>query len=135
VLEPPTEDVSAWLAAAAAFDAAGADALWVDSGSQLDAVAMAAALAAVTYRCLLVADVTGSETLERLSRGRLRGAPDGQWHHVPVPENRAAWRAALAEAGELGAAGVVVPADAKLLDLLRNPEEPGERLDVYLAQG
>jgi hypothetical protein len=134
-LAPPTDDVSGWLADAAAFEAAGADALWVDGGSELDAVAMMAALAAVTYRCQLVADVAGSETLDRLSRGRLCGVPDGEWHRVPVPENRAAWRAALAEAAELGVAGLVVPADAKLIDLLRNPEEPQERLDVYLAQG
>jgi hypothetical protein len=28
-----------------------------------------------------------------------------------------------------------VPAGPRLLDLLRNPDDPGDRRDLYLAQG
>jgi hypothetical protein len=30
---------------------------------------------------------------------------------------------------------VLVPAGPRLLDLLRNPDDPGDRRDLYLAQG
>ena len=134
-------DIGAWLADAVAFESAGADELWIDSPAADDSLVLTAALAALTYRSLLVTAAPPSETLERLARGRLRYAPDEgvsddeQWHEVAVPENRAAWRAALAEARELRRCGVIVPADPRLVDMLRNPEDPGERHDLYLAQG
>jgi hypothetical protein len=79
-----TGDLGGWLADGAAFDAAGADALWIDLGpdSGLDPLAVTAALAAVTYRSLLVTrgpdDGEGPAlartlaTVARLSGGRLR---------------------------------------------------------------
>ena len=48
------------------------------------------------------------------------------------PGNIGEW---LADAAERGIAGLVVPADPRLLDILRNPDEPGERHDLQLAQG
>jgi alkanesulfonate monooxygenase SsuD/methylene tetrahydromethanopterin reductase-like flavin-dependent oxidoreductase (luciferase family) len=46
------DELGEWLADAAAFDAAGADALWVDPavGPELDSLALLAALAALTSR-------------------------------------------------------------------------------------
>lgn len=166
LLDPRPADLGRWLTEAAAFDAAGADVLWVDvaSGPELDPPVLTAALAAVTYRALLVMKlpVAGQSlggaralaTIGQLSRGRLRIADDNgvvhripadpeaiepeakqRWTFVPVPDSRATWRARLRDAAEHGTHGVLVPADPRLLDLLRNPEDPGERRDLLLAQG
>jgi hypothetical protein len=148
------DDLVDWLADGAAFEAAGADALWVDlaAESELDPFAVVAALAAVTYRSLLVTALPGAAerprtlaTIARLGRGRLRvldapasavGLPDSdRWVPVPAPDGRASWLTALSEAAERGDHGLVVPADPRLLDLLRNPDDPGERMDLQLAVG
>ena len=78
------EELGEWLADAAAFEAAGADALWVDPApeSKLDPLALVAALAGLTSRALLVATPPAAEepsealgltlaTIGRLSHGRL----------------------------------------------------------------
>jgi hypothetical protein len=83
LLASPPEDLGGWLADAAAFDAAGADALWVDTTGDagLDPFAVTAALTTLTFRSLLVtvlpeisADVpVHARTIAaigRLSRGR-----------------------------------------------------------------
>ncbi len=178
------DELGEWLADAAAFDAAGADALWVDPavGPELDPLALLAALAALTSRSLVVAALPPPDrppgalartlaTICRLSYGRLAlvadsewieelitivptleafrslpGVPgaferarpgDGpeRWVQTPSPEDRAAWRAALADAVERGTGGLLVPAAPGLLDLLRNPDGPGGRGDLHLAQG
>jgi alkanesulfonate monooxygenase SsuD/methylene tetrahydromethanopterin reductase-like flavin-dependent oxidoreductase (luciferase family) len=157
-LPPPSGDLPGWLTGAGAFDAAGADALWLDltGPGPADPLVVAGALAAVTDRALLVARVDEAAparalaTLAALSRGRLRIAttggwrwpdggadPDGAgpWPDVPVPADRAGWRTALAEAAAAGAGGVVVAADERLLDLLRNPGDEGDRRDLHLAVG
>ncbi len=82
LLAPPPEELGGWLADAAAFDSAGADAIWVDlpSGTGLDPLAVTAALASLTFRSLLVAALPRSPggwradtlaTIARLSHGRL----------------------------------------------------------------
>jgi len=134
----------------AATDTADADAKSAGSTAQpdLDPVAVLAALAVTTSRALLVTSTPlgpARSTIERLSRGRLRTVTDlpgngvrleGElWATTPVPENRAAWRAAVDDAAERGLRGLLVPADPRLIDLLRNPGEPGERRDLELAQG
>ena len=58
-----------------------------------------------------------------------------RWEHVEFPDGRAAWRTALAEATERGVHGLIVPADPRLLDLLRNPDEEIDRRDLQLASG
>jgi len=173
--------IGEWLADAAAFDAGGADALWIDAGPEpeLDVLALAAALAVVTFRARLVVALPDSgaapaglartlDTVRRLSHGRLvlvadpgpcaelapevrvvrripgepgvfeeirAGAEAQRWESTPVPQGRAAWQAARADAAGRGARGLVVPADPRLLDILRNPDDPGERHDLQLAQG
>jgi hypothetical protein len=161
-------EIGGWLADAAAFEAAGARALWINVAeeSDLDLLILTAALTIVTVRSLLVvagpsADPRSLATLRRLSRGRLRvvadegaeavftpipdqpGAyeeprPDGppdRWVTVAAPMGRAAWRETLLAATELGCRGVLVPADSRLLDILRNPDEDGDRRDLFLAAG
>jgi hypothetical protein len=160
------DDIGGWLADGAAFDAAGADALWIDVAvhPELDPLALAAALAAVTYRGLLVAPAIAAadagrlrerersvETVTQLSRGRLRIIGDGErefrqtegayvdaarrWVDAPLPDSRVVWRQMLDEAAAGGLYGLVVAADARLLDLLRNPGDPGQRRDLELSVG
>ena len=168
VLPSHPDDVAEWLADGGAFETAGADALWVETApeAELDPLALTAALAAVTYRSLLVTRIDRASlddgpatpeldrtlaTIARLSRGRLRVAtgsadelvlstPDhageGEvWLRIPSPEHRAAWRESIADAIEQGHHQVVVEANPRLLDMLRNPDEPDDRRDLYLAQG
>jgi hypothetical protein len=141
-LAPPT-DVSAWLIEGAAFDAAGVDALWLDleERPELDPNVLAAALAAVTYRCVLVLphsseDERAWNTLATVSRGRTVARDDADgWEPVEMPAGRAAWREALSGAKERGVQGLVLTADPRLLDLLRNPDEDIDRRDLQLAAG
>jgi hypothetical protein len=70
--------------------------------------------------------------LERLPSGDEQAE---RWVRAPAPEGRQAWRAALAAAAEQGARGLLVPAGPRLLDILRNPNDPGGRADLQLAQG
>lgn len=176
-------ELGEWLADAAAFEAAGAHALWVDPEpeSKLDPLALLAALAAITSRALLVATPASEDpsealgrtlaTIARLSHGRLAlaaepgrleeltalapgsaafrrlpGEPGAferldetdtgeRWVRTPPPEGRAAWRTALADAVTNGAGGLLVPAGPRLLDILRNPNDPEDRRDLHLAQG
>ena len=51
------------------------------------------------------------------------------------PTGREQWRGALAAAGAVGATGILVPANPRLLDLLRNGDEEDDRSDLTLAQG
>jgi len=208
LLPRQTDDLGEWLADASAFEAAGADALWVDFASEpeLDPLALTAALAAVTVRPLLVTTLPTSDgpsealarmlaTIGRLSHGRLRivtdaipvgalaetpvgglaetpvgglaetrggrlaeivaglgtfrripGDPEAfehmrepdeveRWVSASSPDGRATWRATLRDAAESGAQGLVVPIGPRLLDILRNPDDPGHRRDLQLAQG
>jgi len=178
--------IGEWLADAAAFDAGGADALWIDTGPEpeLDVLALAAALAVVTFRARLVVALPNSgaapvgaasvglartlDTIGRLSHGRLAliadpdqcaelvlgtalfrripgepgifeemraGVEVQRWVSMPAPQGRASWQAARADAAGRGVRGLVVPADPRLLDILRNPDDPGDRHDLQLAQG
>ncbi len=178
------DELGEWFADATAFESAGADLLWVDPApeSELDPLAVLAALAARTSRSLLVGAPPAFDrpfealartlaTIGRLSHGRLalvadrewpeelanlaadfgvfRPAPEGQgsfehtrerdeverWVQTPSPEGRAAWRVALATAAERGVRGLLVPAGPRLLDILRNPNDPEGRGDLQLAQG
>ena len=83
VLARPPGELGGWLADAAAFETAGADALCIDTAAEpgLDPLALTAALAAVTFRSLLITALpaAGSPamagtlgTIGRLSHGRLR---------------------------------------------------------------
>jgi Luciferase-like monooxygenase len=191
LLDQQPDELGEWLADAMAFEAAGADALWVDpaAASRLDPFALAAAVAVVTHRSLLVAVLPAPDrpagtlagtlaTVVRLSHGRLAVAADparleelvGQaepelglqavpafrrlpagesggfayerrgdvperWAQTEPPQGRAAWRAALEQAAERGAGGLLVAAGPRLLDILRNPDDPGDRSDLHLAQG
>src|SRR5262245_51369882 len=71
---------------------------------------------------------------DRRTRERL-AAPFELWTRVPAPEGREAWRALRDAATAVGATGIIVPADPRLLDLLRNGDEDEDRSDLALSQG
>ncbi len=56
------------------------------------------------------------------------------WAAIPIPPDREAWTRALSEYEAAGATGVIVPWDARLVDLLRNPE-PDDRSDLLMSTG
>jgi alkanesulfonate monooxygenase SsuD/methylene tetrahydromethanopterin reductase-like flavin-dependent oxidoreductase (luciferase family) len=57
------------------------------------------------------------------------------WARIDMPADREAWRRVRQEFADAGATGVIVPADPRLLDLLRNADEDDDRSDLGLAQG
>src|SRR2546423_10871858 len=142
-------DVGGLFADARALEAAGADSLWVLARDDQDPWILAAALAATTWRARLV--VVGAvhrpetrATLDRLSRGRLvigertgnavavpdaEGAPV-RWTISALPANRADWQTLRADREAEGFAGIVLPNDPRLLDLVRNPDVKDDRQDL-----
>ena len=136
ILDRPV-DLHRWLAQATAFDAAGADALLVDVPEDFDLTALVAALAAVTARSALVVALPegpARDTIATLSRDRLSDPDDG-WERAPLPDGRADWASMRADAAERGVTGLLVPADPRLLDLLRNPDDYGDRSDLRISVG
>ena len=132
----PAEFASAgeFLADAQALESAGADLLTLGEGD-LDRALLLAALAAVTQRVALHSGPGAGETLHRLARDRLVEDVSA-WHEVAFPVDRAAWRATLAEHQERATEGLLLEMDARLLDLLRNPDQEDDRsADLQLAQG
>ncbi len=136
-------DPGEMFADARALEAAGAHSFWMDATGGEPYVVLAA-LAAVTWRALLVASggtsTAGRATCEVLARGRLRGAEElarsgERWIHADFPADRAAWRATRDAAAASGATGIVLANDPRLLDLLRNPDQDDDRSDLNIAVG
>jgi hypothetical protein len=129
------DDGGDFLADVRALEAAGAEMIGVE-GHGPEQWILLGAIAATTERILL--RTTGAEpaALRTLSRGRtVVGAPEGEtWVEIPMPADRDAWAAALRHQEGTGAAGVIVPWDARLIDLLRNPE-PEDRSDLLMSTG
>ena len=61
--------------------------------------------------------------------------PFESWSRIKVPDDREQWQRTLREYEAAGAHGIIVPADPKLLDLLRNVDGDDDRSDLQLAQG
>jgi hypothetical protein len=147
-------DAAELFADARALEAAGADSLWVIAREDHDPWILTAALAATTWHArLVVVDATERAetriTLDRLSRGRLvvaertadsalvpgaEGATE-RWSICALPANRAEWKTLRAEREAQGFAGLVLPNDPRLLDLVRNPDVEDDRPDLKLAFG
>ena len=67
-------------------------------------------------------------------RAKLTG-PFELWATIKMPDDRETWRRTRQEYEDAGATGIIVPADPRLLDLLRNGDEEEDRSDLNLAQG
>ena len=147
-------DVGELFADARALEAAGVDSLWVLARDDQDPWVLAAALAAATWRARLVVvgavDRPGTRaTLDRLARGRLVlgersgdavTVPDAEavaerWALRDLPAGRAEWKALRVECAAAGFAGIALPNDPRLLDLVRNPDVEDDREDLKLAFG
>lgn len=139
----PTADAREMLADARALEANGVDAFWVDA-SDADPYVLLAAVAAVTWRPRLIAagapQGSGRATCEALARRRLAVAEEleavgERWISASFPDGVAAWQTLQREALAGGAAGIVIPSDPRILDLLRNPDLVADRSDLNLATG
>ena len=147
-------EVGELFADARALEAAGVDSLWVLAREGQDPWVFAAALAATTWRARLV--VVGAAdraetrtTLDRLSGGRLIigervgdavAIPDAEgvserWAVSALPASRAEWKTIRVERASQGFAGIVLPNDPRLMDLVRNPDVEDDRPDLKLAFG
>jgi hypothetical protein len=67
-------------------------------------------------------------------REKLTG-PFELWATIKMPDDRETWRRTRQEYEDAGATGIIVPADPRLLDLLRNGDEEEDRSDLNVAQG
>jgi hypothetical protein len=56
------------------------------------------------------------------------------WAEIAIPPDREAWTRDLSAYEAAGATGVIVPWDARLVDLLRN-SEPDDRSDLLMSTG
>ena len=75
------------------------------------------------------------EPVARLrERERLTGSFE-RWAAIKMPDDRESWRRLRGDYEHAGATGLIVPADPRLLDLLRNGDEEEDRSDLGLAQG
>ena len=71
------------------------------------------------------------------SADQISGATDTDvevWASIAMPPDREAWAGALGGYGAAGATGVIVPWNARLIDLLRN-SEPDDRTDLLISTG
>jgi hypothetical protein len=147
-------EVGELFADARALEAAGADSLWVVAREDQDPWILAAALAATTWRArLVVVDAVDRPetraTLDRLSRGRLvigqrtgdavalsdaEGVSE-RWTLSELPAGRTEWKSMRTDRAAEGFAGIVLPNDPRLLDLVRNPDVEDDRADIKLAFG
>jgi len=126
-------DAAEFLADVRALEAAGADTIELEGGDD----AVLGAIAAVTHRVRLRAGAPASaDVLQKLSRGRvIHGTPEGEsWARVAMPADRESWATMLREQEGAGADGVIVNWDARLVDLLRNPD-PDDRSDLLMSTG
>ena len=135
VMPARVDDAGDFLADVRALEAAGAEMIGIE-GDGPEQWILLSAIAATTERVLL--RTTGAEpvALRTLSRGRtVVGSPRGEtWVEIPMPADRDAWAAAIKHHQGTGAAGVIVPWDARLIDLLRN-SEPEDRSDLLMSTG
>jgi len=72
------------------------------------------------------------------ARARVGGrstSPLECWIQIALPDSRASWRKTLAAYQAAGADGLLVPLDARLVDLLRRVDEEDDRSDLTLSQG
>jgi hypothetical protein len=78
---------------------------------------------------------SGFHAVSRRRDGSARETRFEGWARIGQPESREHWREMLRDFEAAGATGVIVRADPRLLDLLRNADEDEDRSDLTLTQG
>jgi hypothetical protein len=129
-------DPGEFLADVRALEAAGAEMVGLDSDGPREWIVLGA-IAAVTDRVRIrLTNAEAAAILDTLSRGRvvLQTPPGESWNEIEMPPDRDSWTSVLREQEAGGAAGVVVPWDPRLIDLLRNAE-PDDRSDLLMSTG
>jgi hypothetical protein len=77
----------------------------------------------------------GEEEVRTLLAERSQAGEFELWVDLPVPSDRAGWANKVAALEAAGATGIIVPWDARLIDLLRNAGEADDRTDLLIATG
>jgi len=78
--------------------------------------------------------VAGLQPGEHAAQAK-RLAPAEVWAEVTAPPDRRGWVEMLAAYEGVGAHGVVVRWDPRLVDLLRNPDADEDRSDLQMSTG
>lgn len=133
-------DAGEFIADVRALEAAGADAVWLHLTSPAHWV-LAGAAGALTERIRIRffdADATAEPVaiLQKVTGGRVvaEDHSEERWERIAMPADRQAWLTMLQEQEAAGVTGVIVPWDARLIDLLRNPGEE-DRSDLLMSTG
>ncbi len=84
---------------------------------------------------ILVASGNAEALARAVADAKVRDETMECWARVPLPPSRAAWDELRAAYEQVGASGIVVPNDPRLIDLLRNPDVVEDRSDMKLAFG
>lgn len=77
----------------------------------------------------------GAEEVHALRAARAEDADFEIWLEMPIPTDKAGWASMIATLEAAGATGVMVPWDARIIDLLRNAGDADDRTDLLIAAG
>jgi luciferase-like monooxygenase len=119
------------------LDAAVTTLQQLSRGRTMVGVASPAGAGAKIYTPGLETEAAGGVMVEVESADQLGVAADPHievWAAIEVPPDRAAWVETLSAYEAAGATGVIVSWNARVLDLLRNPE-PDDRTDLLISTG
>ena len=77
----------------------------------------------------------GAEEVRALRVARAKDSDFEIWLEIPIPTDKAGWASMMATLEAAGATGVMVPWDARIIDLLRNAGDADDRTDLLIAAG
>jgi len=84
---------------------------------------------------ILVASGDAEALARAVADAKVRDAEMECWARVALPPSRAEWNDLRTACEQVGIAGIVVPNDPRLIDILRNPDVVEDRSDIKLAFG
>ena len=88
-----------------------------------------------TTAAILVASGDAEALARAVADAKVRDAEMECWARVALPPSRAEWNDLRTACEQVGIAGIVVPNDPRLIDILRNPDVVEDRSDIKLAFG
>ena len=84
---------------------------------------------------ILVASGDPEALARAVADAKVRDAEMECWARAALPPSRAEWNDLRTACEQAGVAGIVVPNDPRLIDILRNPDVIEDRSDIKLAFG